>query len=355
MKKKRLANIALLIVSISTTLVLAELLFRFILFSDSEKFESLRDPSAYTLYFKDHNEDLFTDEYWKLSYKFRSSHSIENPQPLLGWWGLFNRETLEHINQEDIQGRRPVLLYGDSFARCVDSVLCFEDIMNSDTIFSSRYYLLNYGVGGFGVDQIGLLFEETVERFDNPFVIFSMLTTDLDRSMLSFRDFQKPYYKVSGDQLILDGVPITQSTDEYIKQNPPEIGSYLLNRLRNSKINPFKQSERRYEAYLDEIQQLNAFILTKVFDTLENLGLDYVILIFHPEHHSLPDWRLTFLQTFCEMNGIPSICDLDIRKKDSTSLHYDPHRYAIKGDGHPTSYLNELIARDLMRIIIEAE
>lgn len=351
MKKTWVFNIALSIISTVISLVFAEFLLRYMLFSDHDKFESIRDPAAYSINLKDNNENFFTEDYWKLNHQFRNGNNIETPQPILGWWGLFNQVTLEHLYHRELKDRRPVLLYGDSFARCVDSVLCFEEILNSDTLFSSRYYLLNYGVGGFGVDQICILFEETVESFDNPFVIISILTTDLDRSMLSFRDAQKPIFRIKDGILKLDGVPIKLSTKEYINQNPPQIFSYLFNRLRNSRINPFEQSEEKYRTYIEKIKLLNESILERILTNLKTLDLDYLFLIFQPEHHSLPDWRLTFLLNFCDEHEVPYICDLDIRKNDSTYTSYDPHRYAIKGDGHPTSYLNRLIVCELKCII----
>ncbi|KPL15518.1 MAG: hypothetical protein AMS26_07430 [Bacteroides sp. SM23_62] len=353
MKKKWIGNLILLLISTVFALIVVELVFRFMLFSKSKSFESLRDPSAYAVYPKDDSEDFHNEDYWKLVYRFRNRNNIENPQPLLGWWGFFNRETLEHVDEEQMQARRPVLLYGDSFAKCVDSVRCFEDILNNDSTFSSDHYLLNYGVGGYGIDQICLLVEETVDRFENPFVIFSLLTADMDRSMLQFRDAQKPYFEIKGDKLELRGVPIDQSTDEFVKDNPPSIRSYLFNRFRNSILNPAKkQNQDKKEAYIEGIKELNEMIITRAHENLKKSGLDYVFLIFHPEHHAASEWRISFLRDLCDKHSIPSIFDLDIRENDSTYASYDPYHYAIRGDGHPTSYMNTLIARELKQIIL---
>lgn len=323
------------------------------LFSNSESFESLRDPSAYAVYPKEEYEDFHNEDYWKLLFKFWNRNDIENPQPLLGWWGFFNRETLKHNEEKNLRGRRPVLLYGDSFAKCVDSVRCFEDILNNDSAFNADHYLLNYGVGGFGVDQIYLLFEETANKFDNPFVVFSLLTTDMDRSMLQFRDAQKPYFVINEGRLELKGIPIEQKTSDYIKDNPPQITSYLFNRFRNSDVNPFRERiQRKKEACIEDIKGLNEMIIVRANEKLKNSGLEYVFLIFHPEHHPATEWRITFLRDLCDKYSIPSIFDLDIRENDSTYATYDPYRYAIKGNGHPTSYMNKLIARKLEQIIL---
>ena len=353
-EKKWFANLILVLISTIIALIVAELAFRYMLFSKSKSFESLRDPSAYAVYFKDNYEDYNNDDYWKLIYKFTNRNNIENPQPLLGWWGFFNRETLTHTDEEQLKGRRPVLLYGDSFAKCVDSVRCFEDILNNDSLFSSEHFLLNYGVGGYGVDQICLLLEKAVVEGYSKIVIFSLLTTDLDRSMLQFRDAQKPHFVVNDDKLELKGVPINQSTDDFIKQNPPKIRSYLFNRFRNSELNPVKkQNQHKKEKYKEEIKNLNELIIARVQEKLKNAGLDYVVLIFHPEHHAASEWRISYLDDLCDKYNIPSVFDLDLRNYDSTYVTYDPFRYAIRDDGHPTSYMNALIAQKLKQIILD--
>lgn len=355
MKRKWFVNLTLLLISTLLGLFLAEMALRYMLFSSGKLFESLREPSAYAIYLKDKNEDFFNDDYWKLLDIFRNKVVIKHPQSLVGWAGYFDTETLDHFDQKNINGRRPVLLYGDSFAYCsdIDSIRCYEDYLNSDPDFTANHYFLNYGVGGYGVDQICLLFKETVDKFDNPFVIFSFLTSDIDRSMLTFRDGQKPYFQINNGELELKGVPITLSSKEYIRQNPPEIRSYLLNRFRNSILNPIKNRPEKSSAYIEEIKSLNELILARVFKRLNDSGIDYVILIFHPENRDLTDWRIIFLLDLCEKYNVPYICDMNIRNADSTFASYDPYRYAIKNDGHPTSYMNELVAREFKRYIMD--
>ena len=84
-----------------------------------------------------------------------------------------------------INNRRSVLLYGDSFTGCYSKGDCFEHILNGDEIFSKNNMLLNYGVGGYGVDQIYSRFKNSVDKYNNPFVVMSLMTLDLDRSILT--------------------------------------------------------------------------------------------------------------------------------------------------------------------------
>ena len=183
-----------MLITLSTivTFFIAEFAFRKVLFSNSESFASLKQPSYYSDYLKHRNEHFFNDNYWKLQYIFNPQKEVGFLHPKLGWTGYFDSETYLHNDVKKIIGRRPVLLYGNSFTMCMDTVKCFQEILNSDHEFADRHYLLNYSVGGYGLDQIYLLMDASAEKYNNPFVIFSMLTTDLDRSLLSFRLAPKP-------------------------------------------------------------------------------------------------------------------------------------------------------------------
>ena len=163
MKKSRLVNLFLLLFSISLSFFTAEYILRKLLFMDNEQFESLRDPAFYAIYPQDPNEDFYNDDFWKLNYLFNRSFDLKKPNPLLGWTGFFDRETYVHWYEDTTGKRRPVLLFGDSFAMCIDSVECFDEYLNSDTLFSDSNVLYNYGVGGYGVDQIQMLMKDCNE------------------------------------------------------------------------------------------------------------------------------------------------------------------------------------------------
>lgn len=139
--------------------------------------------------------------------------------------------------------KRKILICGDSYIMCQnDSIQCFDEVLNADTTFNKNNILLNYGVGGYGVDQIYLLFANTIDKFEKPFVIFSIMPTDMDRSLLSVRTGQKLYFTEEGDSLKLNGIPIDSVPDHFFEENQPQITSYLLNRFTHSKLNPYYDS-----------------------------------------------------------------------------------------------------------------
>lgn len=119
----------------------AELTLRALPFADTPVNARLRHPGLYADPFSD-------DDYWILQYVFKHRRQPpENPHPLLGWVGSFDRETYRHDQSAEIAGRRPVLMYGDSFTVCARSEKCFQNILNADDEFARDHALLNYGVG----------------------------------------------------------------------------------------------------------------------------------------------------------------------------------------------------------------
>ena len=113
-----------LLVIILPTLILAvasEVIFRALLFSKVGFMEKFRTPGLYVDY------DLESN-YWKLYYLFDGKlKPPANPHPLLGWVGDFSRETYLHNRASNMNGRKAVLLYGDSFAGCLTTQEeCFQ-------------------------------------------------------------------------------------------------------------------------------------------------------------------------------------------------------------------------------------
>ena len=156
--------------AILCTLLTAELLYRAALQSDHPALVRLQQPGQYADFLSD-------DDYWLLYFAWdRTYEPPGQPHPELGWVHRFDRQTLRHTDAESVgEQQRPVLLYGDSYAACVEGVDCFEDILGADPAFSAHNVLLNYGVGGYGSDQNKLLLEGSLSHHEAPFVVISLM------------------------------------------------------------------------------------------------------------------------------------------------------------------------------------
>ena len=333
------------LLSIILVFAIAEFIYRSLLFGNSDNFNSLRNPSYYSGYATLNGEDYFNTDYWKLHNIFNDNLKLENPDSLLGWLGDFNQTTYKHFDQNKLENKRPVLLFGDAFSACADSESCFQDILNADPQFSNYHHLLNYGTKGYGVDQTHLLQEQVVKMHYKPLVVLGMNTVNLDKSLLRYSDAQKPYFTLSNGDLQLNGTPITTSESKFIDQNPPQIGSYLWSRFKNVTLSSTAQREKAAKESIKKSRLLNRAILLKTFQQLKASNVDFVVLIFHPNHLAMDNWRLDFLKDLFKTHKIPYLCNRDILDKDNKkNKTADQSKYVINGGSYPTSYANKLVS-----------
>ena len=277
LRKSLVAFVATGIVVGVTTLI-CELGFRTLLFSHVAFMERFREPSLYTDYFSE-------DDWWKLYHAFNkpANDTAKQPHPLLGWSAEFSKETYLHNEAGHVEQRQPVLLYGDSFTHCMTiAEECFQGVLNTDAEFSPNHYLLNYGVVGYGVDQMYLLLKNSLSLYHKPYVVVGIHTRDLDRSILSFFVAQKPYFEVVADELVLRGTPIVEDPRTYRSNNPPHIWSYLY-RLWLYQEGPLWRL-RHYLKGADDKQtrkaRVNERLVFEMLREIDNRHLPSIFIIF---------------------------------------------------------------------------
>jgi hypothetical protein len=104
-------------------------------------------------------------------------------------------------------GVRRVLVFGDSFT-------FGEDVSDDETyahFLQQRLpgvEVLNFGVHGYGHDQMLLYLQEEGLRYRPDVVVLGFLYDDMDRNLLGFRDYAKPRFELGGGGLQLHNVPV---------------------------------------------------------------------------------------------------------------------------------------------------
>lgn len=328
--------------------MVCKMVFRLLLFSNLESMQKFRDPKLYAAYDSE-------DNYWKLYHLFGGEYGPPaNPHPELGWVGRFSRDTFVHDNSAAVGARTPVLFYGDSFTECStlpDKSQCFEGLFNNDSGFTQNHYLLNYGVGRYGLDQIFLLLRRSVPHYKKPFVIVGIMTWDLDRSAHSVRIGQKPFFSVEEEGLVLKGVPINPNSSEFFAQHPPEIWSYLL-RLWAQGDGPLWKIRRSVQG-IDEryrrMANLNEAILLEIIRELRREDLPHLFVIFYPDwiYQDPPDWRELLIKKVLAGNDERYISTRELVADDSKRTGLNPQSQHYYSEGHPTAYQYQLIAEQI--------
>lgn len=256
---------------------------------------ALRDPDLFA-------DARFDQDYWTLT-ELLGPTGV-NPfefDPRLGWRSSRFGPDYEHQDEVHVGRRRPILLFGDSFANCLTSELeCFEGLF-ANSPYTGSGAILNYGVAGYGLDQIALCVEAALPRWleRDPIVVVGIFVADdLFRCTLSMRTWPKPRYTLEGDALVLHP-PAARTPDEWVAQHPPRIRSYLLRWIerRRGQLTDERRAQRR------ELEEIGRRIVLGLRDDLERQGLDYLFFLMPGEYDLRApeprDWpELHLLETF---------------------------------------------------------
>ena len=235
-------------------------------------------------------------------------------------------------------------------------------------MFSKKHYFLNYGEGGYGVDQIFLLFQKSIEHFDNPFVVLSIMTDDVRRSMNQVRGGPKPYFQIEQDTLKLCGVPLHPDPEVFYTSNPPKIKSYLyqllIRKIPSYRIREFFKTGNpkvlinptiRY----DDMKRLNKKIILEIINKLNENKIKYVFLIFHSlEDLTLEkEWIDEFLTQIFIENDVPYISSKELIKRDAFLKnkkyidYYQPNNMPAH-KRHPSIYQNRIIVEEIKKYVL---
>lgn len=295
----------------------SELAYRLVLFSDWGPAAPLRRSEQYADFL---SEDLYWTLYAEWDGRYPPPASVH---PVLGWTDGF--DPLTYVHDETVDGP-PVLLYGDSYAACVDDVDCFQTWIPN---------LLNYGVGGYGTDQILLLMEQSLPLHPEAEVIVSLMPLDLDRAALCLRIGEKPCFTVEEEEL----VPRRREQPAhwllyrkflFASFTPPGLRSVLRNE-------PAIQAEK---------EVLNRTIVRRMLAALE--GHERTFVVFHTHFGGVQrldgerDWRDDLLADELEGEGVIWAREL----LPDEPLEWT--RWIRPSDGHPTTEYNRLVAEAVL-------
>ena len=350
------------------TLVCAEGVLRVALFSDYVRVEGLRDPRL----FGDYRSDQV---FWKLQTLFlKPDERKPGParHPILGWRGSLFSDDFVHRDEASMGNRRPILLFGDSFAACATPPEdCFQGLFTRSER-GQEEALLNYGVGGYGVDQVSLLMQRVVNRlsWQRPVVIVSVLWgDDFNRCGLEFRNWPKPKFQLSDTEGLELLLPSHGVEDRWLEENPPNVTSYLWRwYLYGSTLPPWnyrmnirsKERRRRVEALRPVCEELTRSMCRFLQDRADEVDFFFLLLPSLPDLErpsSLAiegiskrpiDWGEELLEEVLTELSVPFVN----ARKEFTQAFAQGQKlgsFFRPGDGHYNPEGNEVAFRALLR------
>ena len=225
-------RLGLIIGALVLTAVATEVLLRVGL--RTATWDRLGQPAAYF-------DPLCDDNHWRALRRGAWGQALHRISPqerhsTLGW--------TPHTASLDSRGAFPTLspprnpestiaLFGDSYI--FGTTPQGTRIADALSALRPEAEVLNFGVGGYGLDQILLRLEDRVGVLPaGSWVFIGALTTDIDRTILQVRDAPKPWFTLSeGGALRLNpppDVPVAQWFDDH----PITATSLLWQRLRRT-------------------------------------------------------------------------------------------------------------------------
>jgi hypothetical protein len=216
--------------------------------------------------------DPYTQEdYWVLEWMERrriGAHPARSVHPILGWIGT-ERGKSEASGARigalpDIPDR-PLLFFGDSF------VSHLPELMDQAL---PGYSVLDFGVSGYGTDQTVLRLELEVSRFRTlrPVVLLGVLPEDMDRSLLRFRDGQKPCFTERGQVLY----PRFATDDEFVAQHQFGVRSFLV----SGAFGLARLATRSFDGDPVRRHAVNEQVFARASRLLRGLQLDAAFVVF---------------------------------------------------------------------------
>jgi len=314
-RRRLVRALSALAVGVVLTAVGSELCLRWLMFGEGTVAQALGGGLRRPLLYVDGFEH---DTYNDLDRRFAAPEEralVPNFDPLVGWTGAFVVPRRYYpLAARDLKRRRPVLLYGDSYAGCATPAgQCFQALFE-ETPWAARFGLVNLGVGGYGLGQVWLLLRESLSHFadDDPVVVVGILVeSDLERTTLSLRGWPKPRFSMSGDELVIE--PPVHGYGRWAESHR-RARCYTWRLLVNASAlwPPALRARLTGRVALERMRRRVARrLLEEIQNELERRGLDYVFLLFHGEPSLRTEgpwkWEEQFLeQTLTEL-GAPFV------------------------------------------------
>jgi hypothetical protein len=165
--------------------------------------------------------------------------------------------------------------------------------------------VLNFGVHGYGHDQMLLYLQEEGLRYKPDLVLLGFLTVDMERNILAFRDYAKPRFELREGKLVLTHSPVPSVAETLAAERYWPRFFDLVSMLRAG-------YRFRSGAATRESKQLTLAILDEMRATAEAAGAR-VAFAYLPAFGELtkPDLPKTLPERFffgyCEERKIPAI------------------------------------------------
>ncbi len=215
---------------------------------------------------------------------------------------------------------------------------------------------MNYGTRGYGLDQIVLSFERSIDLYEgeDPIVVVGVLVGgDLERSRFRFRHWPKPFFELTGMGELTLRTPDGLGVQDWLEAHPVPIRSYLLAYLeqRGGLLSPSpEEGEELRQQRKEHCEALNEALFERLEAELERRSLRALVVIFHAWEHleDAPElgWHDAWTRSTLERLDLPFVAAIDAIRADQARTRRSRADYFVEkgfGRNHYTALGNEVV------------
>jgi len=311
---------------------------------------------------------------------------------LMGWTNAPNRQIADGMYSTSSEGIRApyagmsfaelpgkprIALVGDSFTFAHE--VTYQDSWGHllEKALGSEFQVLNFGVGGYGVDQAYLRYEKDVRKWEPTIVIFGLISHDLNRSMtvypfLSFSNwgpFSSPRFVLRDGDLKLINVPAVHPQAIFSRRSISELpflevdsgyrpsdwqrGLYQFSYLARLFVSQFARWSEIHPDVSDEaLVSVNASILKAFVRSAARAGTIPIVVYF--PHRELKEGtsRTRSLQPMHER--VLQEAGIDYTDLTACLLDLPAAERFVSSEGHYSPQANAKVATCLRDVVQEA-
>jgi uncharacterized MnhB-related membrane protein len=208
--------------------------------------------------------------------------------------------------------------------------------------------VLNFGVKGYGQDQMLLYLKEEGVRYNPDTVILGFVSGDMPLNMLEFLDYPKPRFNLSHNKLKLKNAPVSSvasvAKQEFYRLKIIDLASILYDDY-------YERMEKAEK--VEKIKKLTAAILDQMVETIRSCRARPVfVYIFSPREIRMMDRGQevrpeSFFLRYCRSRGIACLSTgayfLEAASKD----------IRLKDEGYGEAQRNRIIAQAIREYLLE--
>lgn len=247
--------------------------------------------------------------------------SFDVYDPVTGWSlkpNLRDEKVFENkilnSNSKGMRGRKEFSYERNSKARIIvlgDSFTFGDEVSDNETypyylqeLLGSGVEVINMGIRGYGLDQMLLRLEKEGIKYKPDIVLLGFSAFDMERNMLSFRDYAKPKFILKGNSLVqtIKNIPTVKQTvlSEIFRPHFLELMNYLAYF--------YKTKNCRFSNSIEEEQRaVTIALLNEIKSVSERSGAAF-LLFYLPDRGEITDEAYSanekFAMVYCARYGV---------------------------------------------------